>query len=71
MVAKSNLIDAELFQKLVESLEEAAVLRRSAKRFPRTEPADVFASLPSTGKTRTINEMKAGVLVKMKRRNRD
>lgn len=64
-------MDAKLFQKLVKSLEEAAVLRRPSEQFQHTEPADVFASLPSTGKARTIDEIKAGVLAEANRRHRD
>ena len=52
-------------------VEETAdgVLLRSAERFPRTEAADVFASLPFAGKAKTQTEMEQGVLAEAKRRH--
>ena len=52
-------------------VEETAdgVLLRTAEQFPRTESADVFASLPFSGKAKTIDDMKAGVLAEAKRRH--
>ena len=53
---------------IVEDTAEG-VLLRPADQFERTDPADVFASLPFDGKPRTIDEMNAGVLAEAKRRH--
>ena len=45
------------------------VLLRPAEQFQRTEPTDVFASLPFVGKAKTLEEMKRGVLAEAKRRH--
>lgn len=45
------------------------VLLRQAPHFERTEPTDVFASLPRPAKPKTVEEMKAGVLAEAKRRH--
>ncbi|MFA5123259.1 AbrB/MazE/SpoVT family DNA-binding domain-containing protein [Zavarzinia sp.] len=44
------------------------VLLRPAPHFPETAADDVFASLPVTGRARTIEEMDAAVLAEAKRR---
>lgn len=53
---------------VVEETPEG-VLLRADRHFPATEPAEVFASLPSKGPVKTIDEMKAGVLAEARRRH--
>lgn len=53
---------------VVEDTAEGVVLRPAA-RFPTTSPAEVFASLPSPGGLRTIEEMDAGLLAEARRRH--
>ena len=47
------------------------VLLKPAPLFAATEPAAVFASLPFTGKARTIEDMDAAVAAEALRRARD
>jgi AbrB family looped-hinge helix DNA binding protein len=53
---------------LVEETAEG-VLLRTAPAFAETHPKDVFASLPHSGKPRTLEEMEAGVLAEARRRH--
>ena len=53
---------------VVEETAEGVVLR-PAPRFPATAPAEVFASLPSPGGPKTIEEMDAGILAEARRRH--
>lgn len=52
-------------------VEETAdgVLLRPAPHFPPTEPGDVFASLPYSGKPKSLEEMDAGIMAEAKRRH--
>lgn len=54
-------------------VEETAegVLLKSAPAFAKTRPKDVFASLPYSGKPKTLEEMDAAVLDEAKRHARD
>jgi len=45
------------------------VLLRQAPAFAETRPEDVFASLPDSGKPKTLEEMDAGVLAEARRRH--
>jgi AbrB family looped-hinge helix DNA binding protein len=54
---------------LIEETAEG-VLLKPASHFPLKEPHDVYASLPFSGKAKTIDELKAGVLAEAKRRHR-
>ncbi len=53
---------------LVEDTPEG-VLLKPAPAFAETRPEDVFASLPYSGKPKTIEEMDAGVLAEARRRH--
>jgi AbrB family looped-hinge helix DNA binding protein len=53
---------------LVEETPEG-VLLKPAPAFAETRPEDVFASLPYSGKPKTLKEMEAGVLAEAKRRH--
>lgn len=53
---------------VVEETAEGVVLRPAA-RFPTTTSVEVFASLPSPGGTKTIEEMDAGLLAEASRRH--
>ena len=53
---------------IVEETADGVVLRPAA-RFPTTTPAEAFASLPSAGGTKTIEEMDAGLLAEARRRH--
>jgi AbrB family looped-hinge helix DNA binding protein len=52
-------------------VEETAegVLLKPVSAFAETRPEDVFASLPFSGKPKTLEEMEAGVLAEAKRRH--
>jgi hypothetical protein len=52
-------------------VEETAdgVSLRLAPYFPPTEPGDVFASLPSSGQPKSLEEMDAGIMAEAKRRH--
>ena len=52
---------------LVEETAEG-VLLKPAPAFAETRPADVFASLPHSGRPKTLKEMEAGVLTEARRR---
>lgn len=52
---------------VVEETPEG-VLLKPAPAFAATRPEDVFASLPHAGKSKTLEEMDAGVLAEAKRR---
>lgn len=45
------------------------VLLRAASHFPATKPEEVFASLPARGASKSLEEMKAGILAEAKRRH--
>jgi AbrB family looped-hinge helix DNA binding protein len=45
------------------------VLLRPAPHFPETKPQDVFASLPVSGPSKSLEEMEAGILAEAKRRH--
>jgi AbrB family looped-hinge helix DNA binding protein len=53
---------------LVEETPEG-VLLRPTPAFAETRPQDVFASLPYSGKPKTLKEMEAGVLAEARRRH--
>jgi AbrB family looped-hinge helix DNA binding protein len=53
---------------LVEETPEG-VLLKSVPAFAETRPEDVFASLPHSGKPKTLEEMEAGVLAEAGRRH--
>ncbi|MHB2266462.1 AbrB/MazE/SpoVT family DNA-binding domain-containing protein [Aliihoeflea sp. PC F10.4] len=53
---------------VVEDTPEG-VLLKPAPAFAETRPEDVFASLPYSGKPKTLEEMDAGVLAEAKRRD--
>jgi AbrB family looped-hinge helix DNA binding protein len=53
---------------LVEETPEG-VLLRPAPVFAETRPEDVFASLPYSGRPKTLKEMEAGVLAEARRRH--
>jgi AbrB family looped-hinge helix DNA binding protein len=53
---------------LVEDTPEG-VLLRPAPAFAETRPQDVFASLPYSGRPKTLAEMEAGVLAEARRRH--
>jgi AbrB family looped-hinge helix DNA binding protein len=53
---------------LVEETAEG-VLLKPAPAFAATRPKDVFASLPTSGKPKTLAEMEAGVLAEARRRH--
>jgi AbrB family looped-hinge helix DNA binding protein len=53
---------------VVEETPEG-VLLKPAPAFAETRPDDVFASLPYSGKPKSIVEMDAGVLAEAKRRH--
>jgi len=53
---------------LVEETAEG-VLLKPAPAFAETCPKDVFASLPKSGKPKTLEEMDAGVLAEARRRH--
>jgi AbrB family looped-hinge helix DNA binding protein len=53
---------------LVEETAEG-VLLRPVPAFVETRPKDVFASLPHSGKPKTLEEMDAGVLAEARRRH--
>ena len=53
---------------VVEDTPEG-VLLKPAPAFAETRPEDVFASLPFSGKPKTLEEMDAGVLAEAKRRH--
>ncbi len=55
---------------VVEDTAEG-VLLKSAPAFAQTRPKDVFASLPYSGKPKTLEEMDAAVLDEAKRHARD
>lgn len=52
-------------------VEDAAdgILLRPAPHFPETIPDDVFGSLPTTGRPKTLEEMEVGILAEAKRRH--
>jgi AbrB family looped-hinge helix DNA binding protein len=52
----------------VESTPEG-VLLKPASPFPAAKPADVFASLPYRGKSKTVEEMDAGIAAEARRRH--
>jgi AbrB family looped-hinge helix DNA binding protein len=45
------------------------VLLKAAPAFAPTDPKDVFGSLKSSGKPKTLEEMKAGIAAEAKRRH--
>ena len=45
------------------------VLLRPAPHFPETKPEEVFASLPTAGPPKTLEQMDAGILAEAKRRH--
>jgi hypothetical protein len=45
------------------------VLLRPAAQFPETAIGEVCASLPSSGRPKTLEEMEAGILAEARRRN--
>jgi len=53
---------------MVEETPEG-VLLKPAPSFIPTQPEDVFASLPHSGKPKTLEEMDAGVLAEARRRH--
>lgn len=53
---------------VVEDTPEG-VLLKAAPAFVETRPEDVFASLPYSGKPKTLEEMDAGVLAEAQRRH--
>jgi AbrB family looped-hinge helix DNA binding protein len=53
---------------LVEETPEGIMLKR-APVFAETRSADVFASLPTSGKPKSLEEMEAGVLAEARRRH--
>jgi AbrB family looped-hinge helix DNA binding protein len=53
---------------VVEETPEG-VLLKPAPAFAETRPEDVFASLPYSGKPKSLEEMDAGVLAEAKRRH--
>lgn len=55
--------------RLVVEETDDGVLLRPAGHFAPTDPKDVFGSLPFSGKPKTVDEMKAGVLAEAKRRH--
>ncbi len=53
---------------VVEDTEDGVVLR-SARLFARTEPKDVYGSLPKPPKAKTLEEMAAGIAAEARRRH--
>jgi AbrB family looped-hinge helix DNA binding protein len=53
---------------VVEDTAEG-VLLRPAPHFPETRPDQVFASLPTSGRPKTLEQMEAGILAEAKRRH--
>jgi len=53
---------------LVENTEDG-VLLRAAPLFPPTKPEDVFGSLRYSGKSKTLEEMDAGITAEAKHRH--
>jgi AbrB family looped-hinge helix DNA binding protein len=52
----------------IESTPEGLLLKPSSP-FPAAKPADVFASLPSQGKPKSVEEMLAGIAAEARRRH--
>jgi AbrB family looped-hinge helix DNA binding protein len=53
---------------VVEETPEGVLLKQ-APLFPRTEPADVYASLPYRGTPKSVEEMEAGIAAEARRRH--
>ena len=53
---------------VVEDTEEGVLLKPAAI-FPRTDPKDVYASLPWPARPKTLKEMEAGIAAEAKRRH--
>lgn len=50
------------------STEGQMVLPKAKRLFARTQPEDVFASVPYTGEVKTIDEMDEGIAAEVERR---
>ncbi len=53
----------------VEHTADGVLLKPLATAFARTQPEDVFGSLPYKGEPKSIEEMRAGVAMEARRRH--